>query len=581
MNPVRYTIRFPDPRTHYIEVEAAFAVPGPVELFLPVWTPGSYMIREYSRHIEALAARDESGRDLRVAKTRKNRWRIEASASGSIAVSYRVYCREMSVRSNYVDQNFALLNGAPTFVTLAGALDTPHEVRLELPPSWAMSISGLEEIAANHFTAADYDELIDSPVYAGNPALYRFDIDGIPHVLVNEGEAGVWDGPRSAADLEKIARATISLWPGAIPYRKYVFLNLLTETGGGLEHRNSFCVMASRWATRTRAQYLGWLNLVSHEYFHTWNVKRLRPAELGPFDYETENTTRALWVAEGITEYYGSLIVRRAGLASDAEYLGTEKEPARDSLSDLINALQTTPGRLAHSVAEASFDAWIKLYRPDENSKNTSISYYTKGAVLAWLLDARIRRLTADRKSLDDVMRLAFERYGAARGFGEGEFEGAASEVAETDLSDFFRHAVESTAELDYSEALDWFGLRFKDSETERKPWLGIETKADGGRFLITRIVRGGPAETSGLSAEDEIVALNDFRVRAEKFDKQLEAWHPGDRLSVLAARRGRLERFEITVGEQPRKWRLEIRPDATEEQKSRFSAWLYPTAPA
>jgi len=337
--------------------------------------------------------------------------------------------------------------------------------------------------------------------------------------------------------------------------------------------------MASRWATKTRAPYLHWLNLVSHEYFHTWNVKRLRPVELGPFDYETENTTRGLWVAEGITEYYGGLMVRRAGLASDAEYLGTGKEPARDSLSDLIHTLQTTPGRLAHSVAEASLDAWIKLYRPDENSKNTSISYYVKGAAIAWLLDARIRRATADAKSLDDLMRLAFTRFSGERGFTEEEFEAAASEIAGTDLRQFFDHAIRSREELDYSEALDWFGLQFRGADEngkpERKSWLGVDTRVDGGRLVITRIPRGGPAENSGLMVDDEIIALDDFRVRPEKFEKHLENHAPGERVSVLVARRDKLERHELTLGEPWRKWRLEVSPQATVTQKKHLENWL------
>jgi predicted metalloprotease with PDZ domain len=580
---MRYRVQFPEPRTHYAEIEARFAVAGDFELFLPVWTPGSYMVREYSRHIEGMAARDDEGRTLRVEKTRKNRWRVETPGAREIVASYRVYCREMSVRTNWVDESFALLNGAPTFVNVAGGAPGVCEVRLELPPEWSISISGLEEAAGepNCWLAPDYDALIDSPIYAGNPAIYRFEVDGVPHLLVNDGEAGVWDGARSAADLEKIVRKTIAFWGGEVPYRKYVFLNLLSEAGGGLEHRNSCCVMASRWATRTRAAYLRWLHLASHEYFHTWNVKRLRPAELGPFDYEAENMTRALWVAEGITEYYGTLMVRRAGLSGDEEYLGTGKEPARDSLTDLIQTLQTTPGRLEHSVAEASFDAWIKLYRPDENSKNTSISYYIKGAVIAWLLDARIRRETGDRKSLDDVMRAAFDRFTGDRGFAPGEFESLAAEVAGADLKEWFRYAVETTGELDYAEAFDWFGLGFcgnatkKEGKPERKACLGVETRVETGRLLITRITRGGPAEHSGLSVDDEIIAVNDFRVRPEKYEKHLENHAPGERVSVLVARRDRLTRFETILAEPPKKWRLELREDMTPIQKEHLERWL------
>ena len=328
----------------------------------------------------------------------------------------------MSVQGNWVDGSFALLNGAATFLTLAGSEPRPHEVSLVLPPDWRTSMTGLAEAPGrkpHHYMAPDFDTLVDSPIYAGNPAIYEFQVDGVPHYLVNEGEGGLWDGPRSARDVEAIVRVQKTFW-GFLPYEKYVFFNLLTETGGGLEHKNSTVLMASRWATRTRSSYLAWLNLVSHEFFHTWNVKRLRPVELGPFDYENEVYTPSLWVAEGITSYYDRLLVRRAGLCTVEEYLaGDPPSPGSDSdkTTNDIERLQTTPGRLVQPLEASSFEAWIKFYRRDENTPNTGISYYVKGAVVAFLLDARIRRATSGKKSLDDVMRLAYERYSGPRGF--------------------------------------------------------------------------------------------------------------------------------------------------------------------
>ena len=434
--------------------------------------------------------------------------------------------------------------------------------------------------APHHYLAPDYDTLVDSPILAGNPAVYRFDVDGIPHFLANEGEDGVWDGARSAADAEKIVRRTREMW-GALPYRKkYVFLNLLTESGGGLEHNNSVCLMATRWATRTRRAYLGWLNLTAHEYFHAWNIKRLRPVELGPFDYENENPTRALWMAEGFTDYYASLTVRRAGLSSQIEYLGTETPSSPGSLSGIIATLQATPGRLVQSAEQSSFDAWIKLYRPDENSNNSSISYYTKGAVVGWLLDARIRRATNGARSLDDLMRLAFERYSGDRGYTVDQFKETAEQVAGTPLREFFARAVESTEELDYSEALDWFGLRFSTgaprngSGETKKAWIGVETRADNGRLLVTRVPRETPAFEAGLNADDEIVGIDDFRLRADQLTQRLENYRPGDKVSILVARRERLQRIDLTLGEEPERWQLEPRPDASEAQKRHLERW-------
>jgi predicted metalloprotease with PDZ domain len=572
--PVRYTVRFPDRRTHYVSVDAYLPVEGQsdVEVFMPVWTPGSYLVREYARNIEGVSVTDPAGKQLSFSKSRKNRWRVETCGTPEIRFAYRVYCRDMSVRTNWVEDSFALLNGAPTFVTLPDCLTRPQEVRFELPPEWTTAMTGLPEApaaqgVAHRYLAEDYDTLVDSPILCGNPAVHGFEVDGIPHFLVNEAERGVWDGLRSAADAEKLVRRHRELW-GSLPYKKYVFLNLLTEAAGGLEHRNSACLMTSRWATRTRKGYVTWLHLVSHEYFHAWNVKRLRPVELGPFDYENENYTRSLWIAEGVTEYYGPLTVRRAGLSTTEEYLAT--------LSETIHSLQSTPGRLVQSVEQASWDAWIKLYRPDENSGNTTISYYTKGAVAAWLLDARLRQSTGSSKSLDDLMRLAFAAFSGERGFTTAQFKALASEVAGVPLDDFFRRTVESTEELDYAQALDWFGLRFKQQETSKDGGvIGVETRIDHGRLIVKRVPRGTPAWDAGLSVEDEIIAIDDFRVRPDQIAQRLMSYRPGDKVSILSARRDVLMRVDLTLGHEPNRWALEIRPDATDAQKRNLANWL------
>src|ERR1035438_5318786 len=509
--PVRYTVRFPEPRTHYLSVDARLPTEGQseVEMFLPVWTPGSYLVREYARNIEAISVSGPDGNPLPFSKSRKNRLRVETGGASEVLFSYRVYCREMSVRTNWVEDSFAFLNGAPTFVTMTRCLAGSHELHLELPPQWKSAITGLLETAPLNYLAEDYDTLVDSPILCGNPAVYTFEVDGIPHLLVNEGEHGLWDGPRSATDTARLVRRHREMW-GALPYRKYIFLNLLMEGSGGLEHRNSVCLMASRWDTRTRKGYLGWLNLLSHEFFHVWNIKRLRPVELGPFDYENENYTRSLWIAEGITDYYAPLTVRRAGLSSTEEYLA--------ALSETINTLQSTSGRFVQSAEQASWDAWIKLYRPDENSVNTTISYYTKGAVVGWLLDARIRHATGAAKSLDDLMRLALERFSGERGFTTQQFKSLAAEVAGAPLDDFFQHTVESTEELDYAEALDWFGLRFKTPEAPRDGGsIGCVTRDEKGRMVVTRVPRETPAWEAGLNVDDEILAIDDVLVRPHR----------------------------------------------------------------
>jgi predicted metalloprotease with PDZ domain len=578
---VRYTLSFPAPQTNYVQVDASFPTGGKpsIEIMMPVWTPGSYLVREYERNVEDLVAKSDGGRALTLTKTRKNRWRVETGGAPRIAVSYRVYSREMSVRNNWVESKFAMLNGAQTFLTLVEPrVARAHDVTLTLPAAWKTSITGLPDApdgAPHHYVAPDFDTLVDCPIVAGNPTIHTFDVSGKKHYLVDEGELGAFDGARAAQDVEKIVRAAEKLW-GSLPYDKYVFFNMLTEAGGGLEHKSSTMLMASRFAMSTRPRYLGWLKLVSHEYFHAWNVKRLRPVELGPFDYENEVYTTGLWVAEGLTDYYADLQVRRAGLQSAEEYLA--------DVSGIIRSLQTTPGRLEQPVEMSSYDAWIKAYRSDEHSVNTAISYYTKGAVLGFLLDAKIRTATNGAKSLDDAMRLAFSRYSGPKGYTAAEFRKTIEEAAGTSFGGWWQTALESTAELDYTEALDWFGLRFApapERPADERGWLGLGTRTETGRLLVSQVRRGTPGFDAGFNLDDEILAINDLRVRPDQLPARMEQYHPGDKASVLIARRDELMRLEATFGREPDDlWRVQVRPDVTPAQQQRVSAWEWATAP-
>jgi predicted metalloprotease with PDZ domain len=425
--------------------------------------------------------------------------------------------------------------------------------------------------------AEDFDTLVDSPIYAGNARTWPFEVAGKPHLLVDEGEDGVWDGPRSAADAQKIVRTEVDFWGGA-PYPRYVIFNLLTESGGGLEHKDACTLMSSRWRTRTREGYLEWLGLVAHEFFHAWNGKRLRPVELGPFDYEREVYTRSLWVAEGFTSYYGNLMVHRAGFSTVKEHL--------KGLSRAIEALQTAPGRQVQPLDESSFDAWIKAYRPTENSNNSTVNYYTKGEVVAFLLDARIRRATGGRRSLDDAMRLAFQRYSGEHGYRPEELRKTFEEVAGIDLGAWLHRAVDTTEELDYAEALDWYGLRFapdtekagKDAEPQELPaaWLGLDVSNHDGRLTVTGVKRGTPGYDAGANVGDEILAIDDFRVPPDGLEGRLKYYRPGEKATLLVARRDLLTRLPVTFGEKPRdRWKLETRPDATPQQKAHLAAWL------
>ena len=596
---ISYTLRFPAPHTHYVEVEAAVPTGGrpAVEMMMAVWTPGSYLVREFARHVEDLTAAAEDGTPLAVEKTAKNRWRIATAGAPRVKLRYRLYGREMSVRTNFVEAGFALLNGAATFLTLADGGARPHEVRVVLPPGWRTAISPLPHAPGGErdtFLARDFDTLVDSPLYAGSPAVHEFEVAGRPHLLVDEGEGTVWDGARAAAELAQVSREVAGFW-GVVPYARYIFFNLLTEESGGLEHRESTVLMTSRWRSRTREGRLDWLSLAAHELFHAWNVKRLHPVELDRFDYERESYTRSLWIVEGLTSYYDDLFLARAGLANREEYL--------KRLSKQVETLETSPGRLTQPIADASYDTWIKYYRRDENFVNSGVSYYTKGAVLGFLLDARIRRSTGGARSLDDALRLAYRRFGA--GYREEEFRRLLSEVAGEDLGPWLAHTVDAAQELDYGEALGWYGLRFTEKKKEddeeegattsaREPavsaskgssggsskepsgWLGIETELRNSRLVVTEVKRGTPGEAGGINVDDEILAIGDYRVPPEGWKERLKAYRPGEKATLLVARRELLVRLPITFGaEPPRRFLLEPDPRATPEQRAHLAAWL------
>jgi len=570
LEPIRYTLRFPAPHTHYVEVEAAIPTSGrtEIEVYMATWTPGSYLIREYERHVEAVTA-TAGARAAAVTKSTKNRWKVTTGGAPSITLRYKVYSREMTVRNNWVESAFAMLNGAPTFLTLVERAARPHDVRIELPAAWKKIETALEPVsgAANTYRAADFDTLVDSPIIIGNPVTREFTVDGKRHVIVFEGDTALIDADTVAADVQKIVDAGKAVM-GSLPYPHYHFMTMVTESTGALEHKNSYLGMTNRFATRSRAAYNAFLATLAHEYFHAWNVKRLRPVELGPFDYENENYVKTLWVAEGFTDYYSGILHKRSGVLTKDEFL--------NFLSNQIEQVQTIPGRLVTPVNMASFDTWIKQYRPDENTPNMSVNYYPKGAVIAFLLDAKIRKATNGSRSLDTGMQWAMQRYSGDKGYTPEQFYAVMSEAAGVDLKSWFAQVAESTEELDYTEALDYYGLRFRPVDVKSAPaYIGGGTRNDAGRLIVTSVRRGTPSFDSGLNVDDEIVAIDDVRVRADAgLAARLAQYKPGDRIAITVARRDRMMKLDVTLGADPgRPWRLEPLPNATAEQTARLNA--------
>lgn len=558
---VEYRVSFEERKANYVNVEGVFPARGreALVIMMPVWTPGSYLVREFIQHVVGLEARSSRG-PLEVRKVRKNRFRITLDDSEHVAVRYRLYARRSNVRENFVDADLAVLNGAPTFFADVAHLDVPYRVTLSLPEEWKEAVSGMPEEEGT-FVARDYDTLVDSPIVAGNPAIHRFEVEGVEHLLVNSGEGGVWDGPRSAADTEKITRAIIDFW-GLVPYRRYVFLNVINEARGGLEHRNSTLMMTSRWKTKDDDEYRGWLGLVSHEFFHTWNGKRLRPRELGPFDYENEVYTDDLWIVEGLTSYYDDLFLARTRLATEKQYL--------EALSKHIARLETASGKDHVSLAEASYDAWVEFYRWDENSNNTSISYYTKGALVGFLLDAEIRRITDEDRSLDDVMRQAYAEFSGAEGYRTEDFYAVAEHFAGPSIRPKLERMVETTAPLDYGPALEFYGLELEPDEKEDQAYLGVHTT----NRVVTEVIEGTAAHAAGVNVGDELIALDDYRI--EDLANHVDRYEPGRKVRLLVSRRGRLTELDVKLGLKPKKtWKLRPKKLRSATQIRRFQRLL------
>ena len=453
LEPIQYTFRVLDPEKHLAGVEARVPTGGrpAIALMMPVWTPGYYVLEDYAGRVRDLTAKAPDGSALNVSKPKANRWSVETKGAPYVSLSYVLLAQGRSVTSNWVDAELGVINGGAAFITLAEQARRPHDVRLEMSPSWKASISGLDAAPGDqphHYRAPDFDTLADSPIVAGTLTVREFVVDRSIHVVADAGQHAQWNSDRAAAQIEKMAKEVRTFW-GALPFKRYVFLNVFRQGGGGLEHANSTLLTSSPKATEPTG---GWLSFVAHEYFHAFNVKRLRPIELGPFDYENPPRTTSLWFSEGGTTYFGNLMLARAGVMTAEDFLA--------SMSSAIGSLQKAPGRLLQSLDQSSAEVWTNS-NSGVGANAKTVSYYVKGNVVSFLLDAHIRRITNGRKSMDDVMRLAMTRYGGERGFTAAELRATIEEVAGRSLKAWFAKAIETPGELDYGEMLGWYGLRF------------------------------------------------------------------------------------------------------------------------
>jgi predicted metalloprotease with PDZ domain len=593
---ISFTVAMPRPHTHLLEIDVAIkrTANGPQEerLVMPVWTPGSYMVREFARHVQDFAATDTAGQSLKWEKTNKDTWRIVTNGAASWHARYSVYANELSVRTSELNSSHAFWNNANILMYLEGFLKSPSTVRVLAPDVWKVA-TGLPAVLGqkNTFRAENFDVLYDSPFEVSNFKTLIFNVKGVAHRIVIDGE-GNYDPERMRRDVQKIVETQVELMGGEVPYRDYTFiLHLRDDAGGGLEHLNSTALGYPRFgfhiergdratsaspntAEALPREYRGFLGLVSHEFFHLWNVKRIRPDALGPFDYTQENYTKNLWVAEGITDYYADLVLRRAGLISENEFLSAT---ARS-----IQALQNTPGRLEQSVEESSFDSWIKFYRPDENSVNSQISYYDKGGILGLLLDLEIRKRSNGAKSLDDVMRYLYvEFFKKDRNYSPTDFQKACELMAGSSLEEFFNRFVRGKEELDY-KVFEAAGLRL---ETNGPPganavadrvFFGADVTQEQDRVMVRRVYAGSPAYEQGLNAGDQIVAVDNTRVTSTSFNTRLAEKKPGDLVNLTIFRSDDLSTLLIKLGaRRDGTYRIVPLPNATPAQKQVYKSWL------
>jgi predicted metalloprotease with PDZ domain len=594
-NAIRYSIVPKDTAAHLFEVTLTVDSPDPDgQVFaLPAWIPGSYMIREFARNVVQIRA-ESSGKKIAVKKLDKHTWQA-GRCDGALVLRYDVYAWDLSVRAAHLDQTHGFFNGTSVFLRVAGREGSQHVVEILRPDgdaykAWRVATS-LPELGARRYgfgtyVAADYDDLIDHPVEMGSFALASFDAYGVQHDIVVTGRVPSLDIARLAADLKKICETQIAFFEPKTrraPMQRYVFMTLAVGDGyGGLEHRSSTALICSRADLPVTGQqemtdgYRTYLGLCSHEYFHTWNVKRIKPAIFAPYNLQIENYTSLLWLFEGFTSYYDDLMLVRSGVIDADAYLKL--------VAKTVNSVLRGSGRQKQSVAESSFDAWVKYYRQDENAPNAIVSYYTKGSLVALALDLTIRAETKGRKSLDDVMRALWQRYGrdfyskgpsSGQGMTEAGVEQLFDSISGLKLKTFFDRYVLGTGDLPLAKLLEPFAVTLTDDRKDAKPGLGIRTMRDGNDCKLANVYESEPAHRAGLSAGDVLVAVDGLRVTATNLETLIGRYRVGDRVTLHAFRRDELMSFVATLkadGTPKNKLAAQAKPVAAARMRA---AWL------
>ena len=544
----RIRLQVADVAARHLGVEHTIEEPGdgPLVVRMPAWCPGSYVLREYAGHVSRFQATDAHGRELAWRKRDKATWEIDPDGASAVTLHYRVFAPELTVRTNDVSHDHAFVHPPATFVAVEGRTDEAIELVVDPPAGWTVSTS--LDPHGDGYRAHDFDRLADCPLEIGPHQVHRFEVAGRRHEFVIHG-SGNHDVERIVADTEKIVRTEVDFFGGEPPYEHYLFvLHLTHDRGGGLEHDDSCTLAWPKLGFRPETQYRKFLTLVAHEFFHVWNVRRIRPEALLPYDYGRENYTTLLWVFEGFTTYYDEVFPVRAGCYDTTTML--------DHLAELIGREASRPGGAVQSLAESSFDAWIGLYRPNPDTPNSQTNYYLKGLLVAWKLDLFLRRETDDAHSLDDVVRHLWHEYGQrGRGVPENGMVAIVREATGVDVAAFVGEHVERPGRMEYDDVLAHVGLRLRRKpmpEDEETPaWIGATLEPGDFGTRLAQVFHGGPAHAAGLMAGDVVIALDDHRIGRD-LDERLKILRPGETVRWTAFRRDRLVQGHVTLGEDP-----------------------------
>ncbi|HEY4613448.1 MAG TPA: PDZ domain-containing protein [Bacteroidota bacterium] len=571
---VEYSLGMSKPSTHLMEIEVTYnnlsSGDATVDLILPVWRSGRYVVFDFAGGIQDFSAVDGSGKSLPWSKTDKTTWRIQKKGVAKITARYSMFANEFNARTKGLNDEHLFVDPMSSFMLIEKHRNLPLTITIKPFGNWHVT-TGLDPVkgATNKFAAPSYDYFADSPIEVGTQKEWEFDVDGKKHVLMIAGE-GNYDAAQIVKDLTKIVEAHKEFW-GTLPYERYIFMvHLMANPSGATEHINSNVFDFRPLVFKNPDAYRGFLGTEVHEFFHTWNVKQLRPKGINPYTFMKENYTEELGVAEGFTDYYTGVLMTRSGFTKLMQFL--------DALANDIRGDRERPGNLKQSLAESSFDAWIKFWRNSEESVNYEADYYGKGSNVAQLLDLEIRQRSKNKYSLDTVIRTMFEKFPlSGTGYTLADLRKVSEEYSGGSLKEFFDNYVYGTKPLDWEQYLSYAGLNLASRDTVAKPWLGIF--AGGDRLRVFRVLAGSPAYEAGINVGDEIVALNGYRTNANDLNNRPAEMKEGEKVRLSVFRDDRLRDVEVTLKNRPiPAYKVEKVKEPTELQKSIFESWLKTT---